>query len=370
MGSPHNQSPLAGLFVNDVPLLDVRAEVEFEQGAFPCAVNMPILNTSERKQVGICYKHKGPDAAYALGHKLVSGLLREQRIKGWVDFIDNHPGTHLYCFRGGQRSRIAVEWLASAGIEVPRIEGGYKAMRRFLIDSLTSLPSLLVLAGKTGGGKTVVLEEISRRHCGSVVDLEHRANHRGSAFGKRLTPQPTQINFENAVAIDFLKAAGTVMVEDEGKMIGRLNLPLPLQEKMGSAPVLVLEADMQERVQHIFEEYVLELWEELKQVSNDAAQAFTRHEQELLGAIDAIRGRLGGAHHKEIRGLMEAAFSAQARGDFTPHRLWIEQLLNNYYDPMYEYQLGKKSDRIRFRGDREMIVEYASNLWGRSKVPE
>jgi len=370
MSSPRDPSPLAGLFINDVPLLDVRAEVEFEQGAFPRAVNMPILDTREREQVGICYKHKGPDAAYELGHELVSGELREQRIRGWIDFINNHPGTHLYCFRGGQRSRIAAEWLANAGVEAPRIEGGYKAMRRFLIDSLASLPSLLVLAGKTGGGKTVVLEQISRRHCGSVVDLERRANHRGSAFGKRLTPQPTQINFENAVAVDFLKAADTVMVEDESKMIGRLNLPPPLQEKMRSAPVLVLEADMGERVQHIFEEYVLELWDELKQLSDDETQASTRHQQELLGAIDAIRGRLGGAHHKEIRGLMQAAFSAQARGDFSPHRLWIEQLLIKYYDPMYEYQLGKKADRIRFRGDREAIVEYASNLWGRSKVPE
>ena len=32
-------------------------------------------------------------------------------------------------------------------------------------------------------------------------------------------------------------------------------------------------------------------------------------------------------------------------------------LLENY-DPMYDYQLERKSERIVFRGDRESIVEY------------
>ena len=41
------------IFLNDIPLIDVRAEVEFEQGAFPAAVNIPILNSDERHCVGI-----------------------------------------------------------------------------------------------------------------------------------------------------------------------------------------------------------------------------------------------------------------------------------------------------------------------------
>ena len=32
------------LFVNDVPLMDVRAPVEFTKGAFPCAANIPLLD--------------------------------------------------------------------------------------------------------------------------------------------------------------------------------------------------------------------------------------------------------------------------------------------------------------------------------------
>ncbi|XOT95749.1 tRNA 2-selenouridine(34) synthase MnmH, partial [Alcaligenes pakistanensis] len=61
------------LFLNDVPLMDVRAPIEFSKGAFPGALNLPLMNDEERHQVGICYKQHGQDAAIALGNKLVSG---------------------------------------------------------------------------------------------------------------------------------------------------------------------------------------------------------------------------------------------------------------------------------------------------------
>ncbi len=56
------------IFLNDIPLIDVRAEVEFEQGAFPAAFNIPILNSGERHCVGISYKEKGAEAAERLGY--------------------------------------------------------------------------------------------------------------------------------------------------------------------------------------------------------------------------------------------------------------------------------------------------------------
>ena len=44
------------LFLNDTPLLDVRAPVEFAKGAFPGAANISLINDDERHQIGICYK--------------------------------------------------------------------------------------------------------------------------------------------------------------------------------------------------------------------------------------------------------------------------------------------------------------------------
>src|SRR3546814_6857013 len=61
--------------------------------------------------------------------RLVSGAIKAQRIQAWADFVRDHPDGYLYCFRGGLRSQISQQWLTEAGIDYPRIEGGYKAMR-------------------------------------------------------------------------------------------------------------------------------------------------------------------------------------------------------------------------------------------------
>ena len=42
------------------------------------------------------------------------------------------------------------------------------------------------------------------------------------------------------------------------------------------------------------------------------------------------------------------------------HKAWIHNLLVGYYDPMYDYQLGKKMDRVIFRGDSESVISYLS----------
>lgn len=360
--------PTLDLFRNDTPLLDVRAETEFARGAFPGAVNIPILNDAERESVGICYKQRGPDAAVQLGHELVSGAIRAERIERWRSFVEENPDAHLYCFRGGQRSRIAAEWLAETGMDIPRIEGGYKALRRLLLDRLETVPELVVVAGKTGTGKTDLLESLGKRAPANVIDLEALANHRGSAFGKQLTPQPSQIDFENALAIEFIKAAPRVFVEDESRMIGKLKLPVSLQHKMKSAPVLLLEAPLDRRIERIFAEYIVEQSRRLKQTGIDNAEALARHRAMFLDAVDAIRKRLGGVGHREIRELMIDAFEAQENNDFTRHRIWIERLLVDYYDPMYEYQLDGKRDRICLAGCAGEILDQAlSMLAGHSR---
>jgi len=38
----------AQLFLDDVPLIDVRAPIEFKEGAFPCSTNLPLMTDDER----------------------------------------------------------------------------------------------------------------------------------------------------------------------------------------------------------------------------------------------------------------------------------------------------------------------------------
>ena len=182
------------IVLKNIPLIDVRAPIEFEKGAFQTSVNLPILTNEERHIIGICYKEKGNDEATKLGYEIVSGKTRENRISGWIDFIDKNPDSMIYCFRGGSRSTIAQKWISEIGKrEIVKLEGGYKSFRNFLINSLepNSIKAKpLILTGYTGSGKTILLNNLK-----NSIDLEGIANHRGSTFGHHVTIQPTQINF-------------------------------------------------------------------------------------------------------------------------------------------------------------------------------
>lgn len=86
-----NSTDYRQLFLNDVPMMDMRAPIEFAKGAFPNAINLPLMNDLERQKVGTCYKQQGQQAAIALGHQLVSGQSKDQRIAAWAEFARANP---------------------------------------------------------------------------------------------------------------------------------------------------------------------------------------------------------------------------------------------------------------------------------------
>ena len=346
------------LFLEDIPLIDTRAPAEFSRGAFPCATNLPLMSDEERAAVGTCYKQQGQDAALRLGHELVQGATREGRLQRWQEFARAHPEGYLYCFRGGLRSQIVQQWLAQSGVAYPRITGGYKAMRRFLLDTLEARvrdSEFVLVAGATGTGKTRLIQALPR-----AVDLEGLAQHRGSAFGHLLTPQPSQIDFENALAIALLKLSrgeGPVLLEDEGRLIGRLSLPEVLRERMAAAPLLVLEYPLDARIDVVLEDYIVDLGRRFSAAYGGDGPA--RHRERLLGDLARTRKRLGGERYRAIAETMENAFDRQQReGDLSLHREWIGHLLADYYDPMYRYQLSRREGRHLCTGDRDQVRRF------------
>ena len=190
------------LFLDDTVFLDVRAEVEFAKGAFPSAINLPILNTKERELVGTCYKQQGQEQAIALGHQLVCGDVKQQRIAAWCEVLEANPQAQLFCWRGGMRSNLTQQWMKEAGVSIPLIPGGYKALRHVLLNELSAAGKapMVIIGGKTGAAKTPLIND-----CATGVDLEGIAHHRGSSFGRRVIEPPCQASFENKLAIDVLK---------------------------------------------------------------------------------------------------------------------------------------------------------------------
>lgn len=349
------------LFIEDVPLMDVRAPVEFIKGAFPLAVNHPLMNDAERQQVGTCYKQKGQAAAIALGHKLVSGATKNERIEAWRGYATQNPHGVLYCFRGGLRSKISQEWLCKeADIDYPRIEGGYKAMRQFLIDVLHQALDknhFYVVGGLTGCGKTEVLTQL-----GNSLDLEAYAHHRGSSFGKRPHQQPSQIDFEHRLCIDILKkenqGVSQFVLEDEGRFIGSCALPIELHQHMQNYPMVWLNDSTANRSQRILETYVIEQKAEYASIFGEEI-GFNKFAEGLTTSLTNIRKRLGDELYQRLFQAMTIALEKQQQsGCVELHLHWIGSLLSNYFDPMYQYQRKQKSDRIHFEGNQTEVIEF------------
>ena len=350
------------LFLADAPMMDLRAPIEFEKGAFSCATSLPLMTDDERAQVGTCYKQQGQDAAVALGHSIVSGELKDRRLHAWSEFARSHSQGYVYCFRGGLRSQTVQHWLQEAGIEYPLVRGGYKAMRRFLIDELersAASADFVLIGGKTGTGKTRVIWDIPRS-----ADLEGLANHRGSSFGQLPQPQPSQIDFENALSIVLLKlldqSGERIFLEDEGKLIGRLCVPDVLQAKMANAPMVLLEQSLDERIDVVIEDYIVDLGGRYQQLYGE--QGAQLHAEKLQADLLKIRKRLGGERHLQMSEVMADAFDQQhAQGQLGGHRQWIGFLLQEYYDPMYEYQFEQRAGELLFRGDRKAVLAWANS---------
>ncbi len=333
------------------PILDVRAPEEYRQGHFPNSVNLPLLNDEERHQVGLCYKNHGQERAVELGYQLLQGAARIERIQSWQHQLRNHPASIICCWRGGMRSHIAQQWLEQAGITASRVEGGYKALRHCALEVLSTFPGklrCLILGGRTGSGKTQLLNEFE-----CSIDLEGLANHRGSAFGARTTAQPTPASFENALAAEVLQKTGWpwLILEDEGRTVGRLGLPHSFIQTMAESSLVVLEVPRQERAAVIYAEYVV--------APLASGLNASRLKDRYLDALTRIQRRLGGARHRELTRLLDDAFQMSTEES---HRRWIEGLLQWYYDPMYDYQLKRKDQRVIFRGNRASVRDYLNKL--------
>ena len=355
-------SDFRDIILKKIPVIDVRAPVEFALGSIPGSVNLPILNNEERQVIGTTYKEQGQAAAVNLGYKLVSGDVKSDRVKAWIEFMQINPEALITCFRGGMRSQISQLWLSEANFQRPRLKGGYKAFRQFLLNELDRLSSnpIWVISGSTGSGKTLLIEE-AQNFC-STVNLEFLAKHRGSAFGAYLEKQPSQSDFENLLASDLLikenlSQKTPLLVEDESRMIGKIVQPEKFFLNLRESKMILIKESLENRVQIIFDEYILKL------TSNNRTEDILNYQK----AFQIISKKLGNLRFQEISvDLLQAQSETTGSGNMELHKTWIEKLLVWYYDPIYTTSLNKRKPRIIFQGTRKEALEFIRQAAGKS----
>ena len=300
-------------------IIDTRSPAEYAEDHLPDAVSCPVLDDSERAQVGTLYKQVSPFEARKAGAALVARNIArhiEERFAGkpkdWRALV--------YCWRGGKRSGAMVHVLREIGWEAKQLDGGYKAYRRFVIEQLTTLPAQFefrVLCGATGSGKSRLLHALADAGA-QVLDLEHLAAHRGSVLGGLPErPQPAQKMFDTLLwqRLARFDPARPVYVEGESRKIGQLQVPETLINAMRASDCVLVESGLATRVELLLDEY--------------------SHYPADRAALGAQLDCLADLHGRERIGQWKA-LAEQAEW-----REFVERLLLEHYDPAYR----RSSDR-------------------------
>jgi len=311
-----------------ITICDVRSPSEFNKGHIPGATNIPLFNDNERETVGIIYKKEGRIPAILEGLKQ-SAPSMSQKLEQALSVAANGK-LLVHCWRGGMRSE-AMAWLFSLGdIETEVLEGGYKAYRHYILESLSEKRKMIILGGLTGSSKTHIIRHLKITG-EQIVDLEELANHKGSAFGSLgQLPQPTTEQFANLL-FDKMKQIDRIApfwVEDESKNIGSVFIPDSFYENMQDTPVIILMMDAKIRIPRLMEEY-------------------SKYPPEsLIASVIKISKRLGGDSTRD-------AIQAIESGDFYKA---IEITLG-YYDKAYRFGLKKKNNKntIYVESDTENV---------------
>jgi len=240
-------------------VIDVRSPAEFAEDRLPRAISCPVLDDEQRARVGTLYKQVSPFAAKKIGAALVA-----RNIANHIEqlFLDKPRDWRplLYCWRGGQRSGAFSHILRQVGWDAQRLEGGYKAWRRHVLDQLATLPQRYryrVVSGATGSGKSRVLEALALQGA-QVLHLEELAAHKGSVLGALPgAPQPSQKMFESRLylALAAFSPERAVYVEAESRRIGTLQLPDLLLERIRAAPGVQIDATTAARVDFLLHDY-------------------------------------------------------------------------------------------------------------------
>lgn len=241
--------------LSDIPIIDVRAPVEYEKGHIAGAINIPIFSDDERSEIGTIYKQKGRVPAIEKGLEFVGPKMKDLAKVALSTAQNEH--LKVYCWRGGMRSE-KMSWLFElVGINCHVLKGGFKAYRNQLLEDFRDLRKLIVLQGPTGSGKTDVLSAL-RDKGEQIIDLEKFAHHRGSAFGHiGMEEQPTSLQFQNDMHKEILNfdRNRVIWIESESLSIGKVYLPETLWESMNGAPAIELSIPKQVRIERLVKEY-------------------------------------------------------------------------------------------------------------------
>ena len=240
-------------------IIDVRSPAEFAEDHIPGAINCPALDNEERIRVGTIYKQVGSFEAKRIGAAIIASNIGKHLATQFQDKGKNWRPL-VYCWRGGNRSGAMAHIFAKIGWPVAQLEGGYKAYRQHVNQTIPELIKGIkwkVLCGTTGCGKSRLLRTLAVMG-EQILDLEELARHRGSVLGDiPAEKQPSQKMFESRIwtVLRSVDKNKPVFVEAESKKVGNLRVPDEMMTGIRESACISVEMPIDVRVQLLMEDY-------------------------------------------------------------------------------------------------------------------
>lgn len=310
------------LRLENVIFIDVRSESEYEEDHILEAFNIPLFKDNEHNEVGTIYKMQGKQEAIKKGFDYVSYKLKDIYMQV-TRLASEYDNIVIYCARGGMRSGSLVNLLSTLGMNIYKLDGGYKSYRNFVINYLKSVmdtKEFIVLHGLTGVGKTDLLSELKKNNL-DIVDLEGIAKNTGSTFGFITFDEkpPTQKKFESGIFENiFFSHSDHIFIESESKRVGHVCIPNEIYEAIiRDGHHILLECSLSNRVKRLCRDYIYKRDE--------------KNIDTLRECINKFRKRLGHKVVDEYINLLEIG----------KYEELVEKYLIEYYDPLYMHSVEK-----------------------------
>lgn len=300
--------------------IDVRTESEYNEDNILNAFNMPLFKDNEHNEVGTIYKMQGKHEAIQKGFDFVSYKLKDIYLQA-TSLASEYENIVIYCARGGMRSGSVVNLLHSLGVNVYKLQGGYKAYRNYVINYLNDTmnqKSFVVVHGLTGVGKTDLLKMLEQEKVDNI-DLEGLAKNSGSTFGFITFDKkpPSQKSFESKIFEKiYYSKSNYIFIESESKRVGHVSIPNEIYEAIiRDGYHLLLECSLENRVNRLCRDYIYD----------------KENIEVLKGCINKFRKRLGNVKVDEYINLLDEG----------KYEVLVEKYLTEYYDPLYMHSVEK-----------------------------
>lgn len=296
--------------------LDVRARETSREDPIPNTLAINLYSENELKKI----RTKG--FSNEIGKKIMHGIYDlESKLspnkkiilfdqgKGiiaqaiWQHFQPTHS---IFIFKGGIRSMLLE---------------AEKALRHDF--------RFIVLHGKTGTGKTEILDELSKMDQ-QVLNLEKLARHKGSSFGNlEENLQPSQHSFviELAMALSGFDPGKVVYTEFEKHSLGKNIIPLAIAEALEFGKAVHIKQRKDLRLKRLIDQYA------------------EINDENLLKGIKTLEFRLKTGETERLKKELNAkAYKNVAEG------------LLNYFDESETYKLLDEKEYSLVISDEEVEV--------------